>query len=415
MIALGARICNGMNTAQVSKSGIRETAKSFAGALSSWKDFYAFNHRLIYHESGSRDLRLDLLRGAAAFGMVVDHMGGASYLYAFTGGNAYFISAAEVFVFVSGMVVGLVYGGLARKEGLYNGQIKAFDRAWTLYKLTIALTLIFAALSYSLNLPWAETLKTQSVVDFVFDVFLLRASFYLTDIPMLYTFLMVLSPIGLWLLYTHRTKWMLLGSSAIWLAFQLDPHDIVMPWTIDYNPTFNLAAWQLLFFWAMAIGYHRERLTRWVNRIPLPVYVIGVTVFLILLLRINPVHMQTLEQLFPNLNISDAVNELSSKSSVGVIRIFAAFTLFQVGFFIVTVFWRPIHWALGWLLLPLGQYALYAYVMHVIMVGLLFNVTNTLHLDEMMNGIVNTGLQVITVLVIREMIKRRFLFSVVPH
>ena len=48
-----------------------------------------------------RDLRLDFLRGFCAFAMIIDHMGGASFLYPLTGGNRFFVSAAEGFIFLS--------------------------------------------------------------------------------------------------------------------------------------------------------------------------------------------------------------------------------------------------------------------------------------------------------------------------
>ena len=52
--------------------------------------------------AGSRDLRLDLLRGYAVFAMVIDHVAGASPLYLLSGGNRFSTSAAEGFVFLSG-------------------------------------------------------------------------------------------------------------------------------------------------------------------------------------------------------------------------------------------------------------------------------------------------------------------------
>ena len=63
-----------------------------------------------YVSGGSRDLRLDLLRGFAVFAMAVDHIGGDSPFHLLSGGNRFFVSAAEAFVFISGVTVGLVYG-----------------------------------------------------------------------------------------------------------------------------------------------------------------------------------------------------------------------------------------------------------------------------------------------------------------
>ncbi len=62
-----------------------------------------------YAAEGGRDLRIDLLRGLAVLAMVIDHLAGPSRLYLLTGGNRFFTSAAEGFIFLSGLSVGLVY------------------------------------------------------------------------------------------------------------------------------------------------------------------------------------------------------------------------------------------------------------------------------------------------------------------
>ena len=59
-----------------------------------------------YREEGSRDLRVDFLRGFAVLAMVVDHLGGPSWLYALTGGNRFYTSAAEGFILISGLLGG---------------------------------------------------------------------------------------------------------------------------------------------------------------------------------------------------------------------------------------------------------------------------------------------------------------------
>src|SRR5512140_3391930 len=109
-----------------------------------------------YPAQERRDLRLDLLRGCAVLVMVVDHFGGSSWLYLLTGNNNFFTSGAEAFVLISGMVVGIVYGAIARRDGIRAASGKAFRRAFTLYKLTVIMTLLFAALSDLFGLPWSK-------------------------------------------------------------------------------------------------------------------------------------------------------------------------------------------------------------------------------------------------------------------
>ena len=80
--------------------------------------------------------------------MVADHIGGErSWLYAITGGDAFFVSAAEVFVFISGLLMGIIYAGVIARQGLGAALMKSLQRAWTLYLMTVTLTLTFMVLS----------------------------------------------------------------------------------------------------------------------------------------------------------------------------------------------------------------------------------------------------------------------------
>src|SRR6185312_714123 len=104
-----------------------------------------------------RDLRLDLLRGFCVFAMVVDHVGGGSWLYALTGGNRGPITAAEGFVFLSGLVLGIVSRQRLARDGLRAAVRSSLERAWTLYGLTVTLTLIFVGLTAGTDLAiWVD-------------------------------------------------------------------------------------------------------------------------------------------------------------------------------------------------------------------------------------------------------------------
>src|SRR5688572_10329756 len=110
-----------------------------------------------YPIAEQRDLRLDLLRGFCVFAMVVDHIGGSSWLYALTGGNRWLVSAAEGFVFLSGLTMGLVYREKVRRLGLRATTRLVLRRAVTLYWLTVVLTLIFTVLARLTDLAlWTD-------------------------------------------------------------------------------------------------------------------------------------------------------------------------------------------------------------------------------------------------------------------
>src|SRR5579859_7517233 len=106
-----------------------------------------------YAGEEGRDLRIDLLRGRAVLAMVIDHLAGPSKLYLLTGGNHFYTSAAEGFIFLSGLTVGLVYRRIAQQQGLATAIRRLVERAWTLYVLTVGLTLVMLPVSELLHLP----------------------------------------------------------------------------------------------------------------------------------------------------------------------------------------------------------------------------------------------------------------------
>ncbi len=368
-----------------------------------------------YAAVDKRDLRLDLLRGFAVVAMVIDHWGGDSWLYGITGGDTFFVSAAEAFIFISGLVVGMVYGGIAIRDGIQAAQGKALSRAFTLYKLTAALTIVFAIFSLFFNLPWAKDLLVGDPLTFVFNVLMLRQVMYLTDIPLIYTILMLIAPFALWLLVSGRTAWLVGGSALLWLAAQLSSAPAGLPWPIYGGGAFNLAAWQLLFFVAMAIGYHRDALARIFSRVPRVPYATFVGLVSAWFIQLYRTDGAVFATLFPGMDTHAFLMQFFLKSAMAPGRLIAAFFFFQFAYLALTLLWRPIQMVFGWLLLPLGQTALYGYTMHVALIGLFTMLLPHLPVDVTAIRVLNTSLQLMAVFVLWVMVQRRFLFRVVPR
>ena len=353
-----------------------------------------------YAVADKRDLRIDLLRGFAVFVMVVNHFGGASWLYYITGNNSFFVSGAEAFVFISGLVVGMVYGGIALKQGLRAAQKKSIERTWTLYKLTLVLTFTLVILSRLFGLSWTGPLHINNPITFAIDVVLLRQTFYLSDVMMMYTFLMLASVGALWMLVRGHTRWLFAISISLWTGYQL--FGLQIPWTIEGNTTFNLAAWQLLFFVGMIIGYHRDTFAQVLNRLPRMPYLVLAACLMVILVQVYH-------------NPGTWSNALFLKSAVAPGRLFASIIVFQFAYLMATTMWKPITNSLGWLLMPLGQNALYAYTMHVAIIGVFHVLVSFLPVDVMAMGTLNTSLQLATVLIIWAMIRKQFLFNIIPR
>jgi S-formylglutathione hydrolase FrmB len=347
------------------------------GQPESWQDWLSSTVRAwAYHPEDGRDLRIDLLRGLAVLAMVIDHIAGPSRLYLITGGNRFYTSAAEGFIFLSGLTVGMVYQRVNAQHGLPTAIRRLLKRAWTLYVLAIGMTLILLPASELLKLPWAFGVETTSPLQLVWSVLSLHQTYYLVDVLALYVLLLLAAPLALLAMSEGGTLGLLAVSWLIWAGFQAFPQQTELPWTTAGNNLFYLAAWQALFFTAMVIGYHRERLT---NLVPsawhLPLFLATGTGFaaLIFIYCNQTTVLQGVQSAVAGLPghpawfVADLENALFAKGDVRIGRVMASTIVFAFLYLFASLFWRPLRRAAGWLLVPLGQNALYAYSSHIVL------------------------------------------------
>ncbi|MCW5848486.1 MAG: OpgC domain-containing protein [Anaerolineae bacterium] len=328
--------------------------------------------------ASQRDLRFDLLRGYAVFVMVVNHIGGEhSWLYPITGGNQFYISAAEAFVFISGLVMGIVYARIAVRQGLRAVLLKSLHRARTLYLQTIGLTLLFAAASTVFHMPWGIEMPPQNLGEWLWGVVTLRQAYYLTDVLLLYTFLVVAAGPLLVLMARGFSPLVLLLSWGVWAVWQKNPGGLELPWPVASNTVFPATAWQVLFITGLVLGFHRVGLSRLLGRIPRWVILVGCGLGVAWFIRLYRTDLAFFDASpFRDLVIA----QLYVKPNVGFGRLLVFAFIFSFAFALVSVGWRLVLRGLGWLLLPLGQHSLLAYGLH------LFVVIMAVRLHEVVDG-----------------------------
>ncbi len=331
-----------------------------------------------YMEGHARDLRIDLLRGYFVLAMVIDHVHGPSPLYWLTGGNRFFTSAAEGFILTSGLVAGLVYRRLIERDGLAPSLLKLLARALSLYLLTVGLTLLFVPISETLYLPWAQGVDLSRAAEFVVSILTLHRTYYLVDVMLLYTVLFVIAPLA-FILILRGKGWVVLALSwGLWGLFQFFPDATATPWPIAGNYLFQLSAWQVLFFTGLALGSYAHRiptLSCRATRRALLVTGILVVVLIASYFVIDPPNEASPQGLELRSPLNHTVrlwldNNLLPKADLRPGRLIASALIFSFLFLAATHFWQPARRWLGWLLLPLGQHALYAYTAHVIIVAI---------------------------------------------
>jgi hypothetical protein len=339
---------------------------ALAGALSAAAArLRGWGYDSVERSVGSRDLRIDLLRGFCVFVMIVDHVGGqSSWLYVLTGGNRFVVSAAEGFVLLSGIAMGMVHRRTIQREGIRPMFAKIAKRAWLLYVLAVVLTLLFAGFSNVLGTPWAaNATPATGKLDFALSVITLHRTYSLTDILVLYTLLVIAAGPVLMLISRGYTALVLAFSFAIWAAAQLWPGSIPRVWQIT-DGGFPFSAWQVMFFLGLVIGYHRERL-QWFLR-PARLITLGVACVVALFV----IQLLTIHVIDPKLGGSLDVQELLfDKNDARIGRILALFTAASFADAFVTLAWGPVRRWTGWLLLTMGQRSLFAYGVQLFVVA----------------------------------------------
>jgi fucose 4-O-acetylase-like acetyltransferase len=374
-------------------------------------------------DAGSkRDLRVDLLRGFCIFAMVVDHFGGDSWLYSITGGNRFYVSAAEGFIFISGFILGQAYRAKRDRHGLPAAMSEALRRARTLYVATVALTLIFSVLYLYTDIAlWTGRdfgLGIDSLQEIAVATLTLHYTYHGTDILAMYTLLLAVAPIVLLLLSVGEWYWVLVPSWLIWLAYQVYPEETAIPWYIRHGENFPLAAWQVLFITGSVLGFYRSALTAWLQRFP-RLRVFGVAIGLAITLALislawgadNGVQFAFFD-IDPNV-----LNETFFKVPLRPWRIVAFMSVAIVAYTGATYLWVPIRRALGWLMLPLGQAALYSYIVHFFLILLVYNLAPLLAslLGEPSTDLFIPVLQIGVVLLLWALVRKRVLFGLIPN
>ncbi|TAK26056.1 MAG: hypothetical protein EPO26_01575 [Chloroflexota bacterium] len=315
-----------------------------------------------YRAVSRRDLRLDLLRGYCVFAMLVDHLDINTPYYWFTGGNRFFTSAAEGFLFLSAVVMGVVYRPIAERDGAAAVLRKAGRRVAQLAAITVVVTLGYMWLSARLGLPWAANFDPRVEIPRVLSF---SSSYYLVDVLNLYVVLVALAP-SVFLGFARHRPWFVFGvSGAIWTIHQFWP--ISLPWPAE-GGFYYIAAWQFLFVIGLAVGWYRDTVTRRLSFLSAPR---GQAMLVLAAIAFIWFWHSTwlLDGYVPD--VGAAITAAFAKWNLPPARLFASAVFFSLAFSIIHYFWRPLSAAIGWLLIPFGQNALFAYVVHLALIVVL--------------------------------------------
>lgn len=195
-----------------------------------------------------RILTLDILRGFFLAVIAIDHFRQfPSLLDVFTGRGMLWVSAAEGFFIISGLVVGYIYG----PKMLLNARattMRVWRRAFLLYSLTVGFTLLFTiwgrAMLGSEGLKegiWAQATAWQTIT----GALKLEYVYGWIDFLALYAVFMLVAPLAIYLTVKRRGWLIIVLSLCAWAMLR------------GFDLRFG---WQIFFMPAVVIGYYLPNL-----------------------------------------------------------------------------------------------------------------------------------------------------------
>ena len=307
-----------------------------------------------------RDLRLDLFRGVANWGIFLDHIPNNIVNWVTTR-NYGFSDAADLFIFISGYTVAFVFARMMLERGFIVGASRLLKRVWQIYVAHVFLFVIYLAeIGYLAqrygNSGFADEFNIRGFLanpaQVLFEGLILRFKPVNMDVLPLYIVLMgVFSPI-LWLML-RRPNMTLAASGVLYLMAR---H---FGWNLTAYPAgvwyFNPFAWQFLFTFGawFALGGSAQAMPFIRSRTAL---VFGTAYLLFALVMTMAARFDELRSLIPP-EIYDAFNP-NDKTNLAPYRLLH-FVVFA--FFVVRLLprdWPGLEWRIFRPAIKCGQQSL---------------------------------------------------------
>ena len=207
---------------------------------------------------------LDGLRGYFLVFMFLNHLtfAGDYMLVKINHDELGFVEGAQGFVFLSGLLAGLIHGRRMIRHGFGTAAGAIWNRTAEIYAYALGCVLIILVLQTLL--PDSHTYWHQWLGDLQFgrrrlvaaSALLLYQPDYLDILPQ-YIFYLLLTPALIWLALRGHWPWLVAGCVVLWLAVQFGVHlplATAIDHTLPLRAYFNVLAWQLIFVGGLMIG-----------------------------------------------------------------------------------------------------------------------------------------------------------------
>ena len=318
-----------------------------------------------YPNASPRDQRLDLLRGYALAAMAINHFGmHQSYLHAASGRSEFLVSAAEAFLLISGFTLGYISFGRTPERVT----TRIATRTWTVYLATIGISLGLGAVALATDLQlWGELDAEGGAWSWISSVLTMQTAFNGADILIAYVLYLLGAIAAVRLMTAGRSGVVIAATVGAYVLSQLGDG---AAGTLGFASFRALLPNAPLFFGGLLLGFHRERINGWWNRLPFhrlfDAGVIGAAVGLAWLRAEGwPIFASLGTELDRGLGVREY--------EMPILPLAIVLLYLRAAWLVVDACWVPIRRTLGWFLLPLGEASLYTFTMHLLAIPLIVN------------------------------------------
>ncbi|MBC7746504.1 OpgC domain-containing protein [Pedobacter sp.] len=306
---------------------------------------------------------LDLLRGFFILVIIIDHIQRwPSPLTYLTGEGRLWVSAAEGFFIISGLLIGYLRGHKGLKKSFSEISTLLVKRAATLYLWSVIITFIgvWLVTVFHGNPELVPKLPEVTGLAYIWQVISQQYTFDWIYFLRLYWIMLLVAPLAI-LLFRLKKWWLvpIISISLYGVSFLFAEPEAALQW-------------QVLFFVPATIGFHLETIRDCFRRHPgykkiITLSLISTTLITMILSYFWVLGWNYVESENARLSFNSYVSTrgwldpLFTKAPLAVARVLLAFVWFG-GLLALFHIAKPFitKWA-GWLLMPFGQYSLTVY------------------------------------------------------
>jgi len=348
----------------------------------------------------SRLETLDHLRGFFIVVIIIDHLSRWPSLFALITGKALlWVTAAEGFVAISGLLVGYVRGYKNRALPFKEVSFKLVRRGILLYAWSLIASVAYIALIWYIEFKGgapSTPIPVGNWSELLVQLVTLQYTWVWVHFLTLYALFLAASPIAIWFLRRGQA----------WIVALISFVLLVIGWMTKTEAL----QWQFLFFIPTIAGFYLENIQLWwkklhsAKRTRIAAATVGLTLATIIISVVFTYYAQSFAGVANYVN-----NVLFAKDSISLLRASVAFLWFTGFMFVFYKFRAIISKRLNWLLIPIGTHSLTAYILHGVALCAISYFTAS---GE--NILINTLLGAIAVLIVWGLIKIPFVRRVIP-